>query len=159
MSLEGQMLDHKSLRAILGKSAYWDEIAKDCIAFANATGGGLLLGMEDGPEDHALDQHAPLGLPGILRRKLTEHTAKITLLPTILTAPKGGKYLRLEIARSMAAVVSTPGGRYYYLRMAAQNQPFTGDDAMDFGHWRGSPAKWYRKTLKADEPSNRHRDY
>jgi hypothetical protein len=44
VSLEGQLLDQKSLRAITGKTADWNEIAKDCIAFANATGGRLLLG-------------------------------------------------------------------------------------------------------------------
>ena len=39
VSLEGQLLDQKSLRAVSGKTANWNEIAKDCIAFANATGG------------------------------------------------------------------------------------------------------------------------
>jgi hypothetical protein len=42
--LEGQLIDQKSLRAVTGKTADWNEIAKDCIAFANATGGRLLLG-------------------------------------------------------------------------------------------------------------------
>lgn len=37
MSQEGQLLDQKSLRAVTGKTADWNEIAKDCIAFANAT--------------------------------------------------------------------------------------------------------------------------
>ncbi|WP_296407357.1 RNA-binding domain-containing protein [Zoogloea sp.] len=50
MSLEGQLLDQKSLRAVLGKTADWNEIAKDCIAFANASGGRLLLGIEDGQD-------------------------------------------------------------------------------------------------------------
>jgi ATP-dependent DNA helicase RecG len=50
VSLEGQLLDQKSLRAVTGKTADWNEIAKDCIAFANATGGRLLLGIEDGQE-------------------------------------------------------------------------------------------------------------
>ena len=39
MSLEGQEVDRKSLRAVTGKTTDWNEIAKDCIAFANATGG------------------------------------------------------------------------------------------------------------------------
>ena len=51
MSLEGQHLDHKSLRAVTGKTADWSELAKDCVAFANALGGRLLIGVEDG---HAL---------------------------------------------------------------------------------------------------------
>ena len=47
MSLEGQLLDQKSLRAVTGKSADWNEIAKDCIAFANATGGRYFLRVAD----------------------------------------------------------------------------------------------------------------
>jgi len=39
LSLEGQEVDRKSLRAVTGKTTDWNEIAKDCIAFANATGG------------------------------------------------------------------------------------------------------------------------
>ncbi len=41
MSLEGQLLDRKSLRAVTAKSADWAELAKDCVAFANAMGGRL----------------------------------------------------------------------------------------------------------------------
>ena len=46
MSLEGQLLDRKSLRTVAGKTADWAELAKDCVAFANALGGRLLIGIE-----------------------------------------------------------------------------------------------------------------
>lgn len=42
MSQEGQLLDRKSLRAVSGKTADWGELVKDCVAFANATGGQLV---------------------------------------------------------------------------------------------------------------------
>jgi predicted HTH transcriptional regulator len=32
---------------VLGKTANWSELAKDCIAFANALGGTLLVGFMD----------------------------------------------------------------------------------------------------------------
>ncbi|MDP1940198.1 MAG: hypothetical protein Q8K54_06040, partial [Gallionella sp.] len=48
VSLEGQLIDSKSLRAVTGKTADWNEIAKECMAFSNATGGRLLLGIADG---------------------------------------------------------------------------------------------------------------
>nr|WP_084154917.1 hypothetical protein [Polycyclovorans algicola] len=50
MSLEGQLLDKNFLRSVTGKSADWNEPVKDCVAFANATGGRLPLGIEDGHE-------------------------------------------------------------------------------------------------------------
>lgn len=143
MSLEGQLLDHKSLRAVLGKNADWDEIAKDCIAFANATGGRLLLGIEDGKEHPAADQIVPEDLPDTLRRRITERTVNLTVLPTVLTDPNGGQYLELDIARSMA-VASTTDGRYY-LRIADESKPVTGDDVMRLATER-SALPWETQT-------------
>ncbi len=62
VSLEGQLLDQKSLRAVTGKTANWNEIAKDCIAFANATGerGATTAGGGTGQwHDQAIGQPAP----------------------------------------------------------------------------------------------------
>jgi ATP-dependent DNA helicase RecG len=39
VSLEGKCLDQKSLRALTRKPECWNELAKDCISFANAMGG------------------------------------------------------------------------------------------------------------------------
>ncbi|MFM2275173.1 MAG: hypothetical protein RL211_1045 [Pseudomonadota bacterium] len=128
MSMEGQLLDQKSLRAITGKTADWNEVAKDCIAFANATGGRLLLGIEDGQNAPPADQHISSDLPDTLRRKLTERTVNVAVLPDIVTAPNGGQYIELRIPRAMA-VASTTDGRYF-LRVADQSKPVTGDDVM-----------------------------
>lgn len=128
MSLEGQLLDQKSLRAVTGKTADWNEIAKDCIAFANATGGRLLLGIEDGQNAPSADQHIPADLPDTLRRKLAERTVNVAVLPDVVTAPNGGQYIELRIPRAMA-VASTTDGRYF-LRVADQSKPVTGDDVM-----------------------------
>lgn len=72
MSLEGQLLDRKSLRSVTGKTADWSEVSKDCAAFANATGGRLLIGIEDGRVDPPAYQQIPAELPDILRRKIVE---------------------------------------------------------------------------------------
>ena len=128
MSLEGQLLDQKSLRAVTGKTADWNEIAKDCIALANATGGRLLLGIEDGQYAPPADQHIPADLPDTLRRKLAERTVNVAVLPDVVTAPNGGQYIELSIPRAMA-VASTTDGRYF-LRVADQSKPVTGDDVM-----------------------------
>ena len=63
MSLEGQLLDRKSLRAVTGKTADWGELAKDCVAFANALGGRLLIGIEDGEALPPAAQSIPADLP------------------------------------------------------------------------------------------------
>ncbi|TVT53986.1 MAG: ATP-dependent DNA helicase [Azoarcus sp. PHD] len=128
MSLEGQLLDQKSLRAVTGKTADWNEIAKDCIAFANATGGRLLLGIEDGQDAPPAGQHIPADLSDTVRRKLAERTVNVTVLPHVVTASNGGQYIELRISRALA-VASTTDGRYF-LRVADQSRPVTGDDVM-----------------------------
>ena len=100
MSLEGQLRDQKSLRAVTGRSADWGELAKDCIAFANATGGQLLLGLEDGEALPPAGQRVPTDLPDTLRRKLAERTVNVTVLPHVVTAANGGEYVALRVTRS-----------------------------------------------------------
>ena len=128
MSLEGQLRDQKSLRAVTGKAADWAELVKDCIAFANASGGQLLLGIEDGQAEPPADQRIPADLPDTLRRKLSERTVNVTVLPQVATAPNGGQYIELRVPRALA-VASTTDGRYF-LRVADQSKPVTGDDVM-----------------------------
>lgn len=126
MILEGHLLDRKSLRAVSGNSANWDELAKDCVAFANATGGRLLIGFENGHELPPETQQVPSELPDTVRRKLSERTVNVHALPEVLTATNGGQFIELRIARSLA-VASTTDGRYF-IRVADQSKPVTGDD-------------------------------
>ncbi|WP_137894310.1 ATP-binding protein [Ramlibacter sp. 2FC] len=143
MSLEGQLLDQKSLRAVTGKTADWNEIAKDCIAFANATGGRLLLGIEEGQDAPPAGQQVPADLPDTLRRKLAERTVNVAVLPDVVTASNGGQYIDLRIPRAMA-VASTTDGRYF-LRVADQSKPVTGDDVMRLASER-SALPWETQT-------------
>jgi ATP-dependent DNA helicase RecG len=108
--LEGQLLDQKSLRAVTGKTADWNEIAKDCIAFANATGGRLLLGMEDGQGAPPSGQQIPPDLLDTIRRKIAERTVNVAVLSDVITAPNGAQYIELRILRGMA-VDATPSLR------------------------------------------------
>ena len=143
MSLEGQLLDQKSLRAVTGKTADWSEIAKDCIAFANATGGRLLLGIEDGQDAPPAGQRVPADLPDTLRRKLAERTVNVTVLPDVVSAPNGGQYIELRIPRALA-VASTTDARYF-LRVGDQSKPVTGDDVMRLASER-SALPWETQT-------------
>ena len=143
VSLEGQLLDQKSLRAVTGKTADWSEIAKDCIAFANATGGRLLLGIEDGQDAPPAGQRVPADLPDTLRRKLAERTVNVTVLPDVVSAPNGGQYIELRIPRALA-VASTTDARYF-LRVGDQSKPVTGDDVMRLASER-SALPWETQT-------------
>ncbi|WP_236581742.1 AlbA family DNA-binding domain-containing protein [Hydrogenophaga sp. BPS33] len=136
MSLEGHLLDKKSLRAITGKTADWPELAKDCIAFANATGGQLLLGIEDAEAEPPAGQRIPAELPDTLRRKLAERTVNVTALLDVVTAPNGGQYIALRIPRALGVASTTDG--HYFLRVADQSKPVTGDDVMRLANERAA---------------------
>lgn len=143
MSQEGQLFDKKSLRSVIGKTADWNEPAKDCIAFANATGGRLLLGIEDEDELPPPHQRILADLPDMIRRKLAERTVNVTVLPDIITMPNGGQYVELRVPRSLA-VASTTDGRYF-LRIADQSKPITGDDVLRLAGER-SALPWETQT-------------
>jgi ATP-dependent DNA helicase RecG len=146
MSLEGQLLDRKSLRAISGRTANWDEIAKDCIAFANATGGRLQVGIENDQSQPPTGQQIPPELPDTLRRRISEKTVNVVVLVDIVTTPSGGQYLDLVISRSVA-VASTTDGRYF-IRVADQSKPVTGDDVMRLASERSAVPWESQITLK-----------
>lgn len=43
---ENEVFDKKSLKTVVGKTADFGELAKDCVAFANVRGGHLHIGIE-----------------------------------------------------------------------------------------------------------------
>lgn len=91
MSLEGQSLDRKSLKAVTGRSAQWAEIAKDCVCFANGSGGRLLIGIEDGEHFPPEGQEIPPDLPHQTQKRIAELTVNVQVLPRILAAESGGE--------------------------------------------------------------------
>ena len=136
MSEEGQLLDKKSLRAVTGKTADWNELAKDCVAFANASGGHLWIGIEDADTEPSGEQRIPSSLPDNIRRRISELTVNVIVLPQIITAKNGGEYIDLNVPRSLS-VASTADGRYF-LRVADQSAPVRGDDILRLASERTS---------------------
>jgi ATP-dependent DNA helicase RecG len=128
MSLEGQICDKKSLRAVAGKTADFPELAKDCVAFANAQGGRLLIGIEDEAELPPAEQLIMPELLDTIRKRIAELTINVVLLPSIVQTENGGEYIDLAIHRSQG-VASTTDGRYF-IRVGDNCLPIVGDDVM-----------------------------
>lgn len=143
MSQEGQLHDKKSLRAVFGNTADWSELAKDCVAFANALGGCIVIGIEDADDKPPAGQHIPLELPDTLRRRVGELTVNVSVAPVIEQASNGAEYIALTVQRSLAAA-STSDGRYY-LRMADSSRPLVGDEVMRLMNER-SALPWESQT-------------
>ena len=143
MNLENEQCDCKSIKVIRGKSADWEELAKDCVCFANGQGGRLLIGIEDGEDSPPAEQKIEVAELEKFRKRIGELTVNVQVLPRIITATDG-EYIELTIARAVG-VASTSDGRYY-LRVADSCQPVVGDDVLRLANERpGMP--WEAMTL------------
>lgn len=128
MPLENQHLDYKSLRKVTGRTANWQELAADCVCFANSAGGQLLIGIEDGAGLPPAQQRIEPQLLDTLRRRIQELSVNVIVAPRLVTAENGGQYVELSVARAFG-VASTSDGRYF-LRVGDSCQPVLGDDVM-----------------------------
>lgn len=111
--IEGQQLDKKSLKTVIGQSADFDELAKDCVAFANAYGGKLLIGIEDNDELPPAKQKVSKDLPGRIQKRISELTINVSVIPQVITAPNGGEYIELTVQRSASTIASTTSAAYF----------------------------------------------
>lgn len=125
MSLEGQLLDKKSLRVL--ENNEYAELAKDCVAFANAQGGSLLIGIEDDsdlpPENQQIKNEWLEKLPN----RISQLTLNVTTLPQKITASNGGEYIELKITRNAQSIAGTSDGRYF-LRVSDESRPLLPDE-------------------------------
>jgi ATP-dependent DNA helicase RecG len=122
MSLEGQLFDRKKIDALNNAK----ELAKDCVAFANAEGGILHIGVEDKdvlpPSKQKITEEQIVKLS----KEIDGTTINVSVFPTKITAENGGEFIELRILRSQS-IAATADGRYY-LRIADSSKPLMPDD-------------------------------
>lgn len=106
--------DKKSLKKVLGKTADFPELSRDCVAFANAKGGFLHIGVEDGDELPPANQKIEYGLEEKIVRRINELTINVALQAEIVEAENGGQYINLRVFPSKVAVASTTKGQFFY---------------------------------------------
>lgn len=127
MSIEGQLSDYKSLRAITGNNSEWAELAKDCVAFANAQGGQLRIGIEDGASEPPAGQSVPTELIEKVRSRIGELTVNVTVgVQLHRSIATGGEHLVIRVSRSVSPA-STTDGRFY-LRVGDACKPLVGEE-------------------------------
>lgn len=146
-SNESQYVELKSIRVVTGTTVNWQELAKDCVCFANARGGLILIGIEDGqsqpPEDQKLDQR----LPSNIRKRIADRTINVATTASIISAENGGEYVELKVLPSISTIASTTDGRYYY-RISDHCIPLPPEDLLRL--LTDKPAfNWEAKALKS----------
>lgn len=127
MSTEGQTLDQKSLRYALGKHEKADALAGDCVGFANAMGGMILLGMEDGQNEPPARQRVADDLPERLRKRMAQITVNVALTARKLAADNGGEFVEIRVFRNDQSIAAMSDGRYF-IRVSDETRRLMPDD-------------------------------
>ena len=109
---ENEKFDKKSLKYVLGKSAEFGELAKDCVAFANSHGGYLAIGIEDGAEIPVPTQVIPESLTEKIVKRINELTINVAIHPEIVVSENGGQYIKLHVFPSQSSIAATTKGVY-----------------------------------------------
>lgn len=124
---ENNKFDNKSLKKVTGRNADFDELSKDCVAFANSHGGYLAIGIEDGEDKPAPEQRIPDDLPEKIIKRINELTINVALRPEVIDADNGGQYMKLHVLPSQVSIASTTKG-VYYIRDHDSSRPLWPDE-------------------------------
>jgi len=124
---ENSEYDQKSLRLVKGKTADWDELAKDCVAFANGRGGFIYIGIEDGEDEPPANQVVSDELLEKLRKTIPQRTISVAVFVSRSIRANGGQIIKLEIIRSVQSIAATTNGRYY-IRISDESKPIMPDE-------------------------------
>ena len=128
MSIEGQSTEKKSLRLITGSSADFDQIASECVGFANARGGRLLIGIEDDDDLPPAGQKIGDAQVEKLYQRIPQMTHNVNIAPRKIQAANGGELIEVEVF-STPSVAATSDGRYF-LRVGDECRRLMPDDLL-----------------------------
>jgi ATP-dependent DNA helicase RecG len=77
---ENKNIDKKSLKFLREKQTDWNELAKDCVSFANAQGGFICIGIEDKeklpPENQKITDK---NLPDTIQKNIAQRCINVSV--------------------------------------------------------------------------------
>ncbi len=126
--VENKNIDKKSFRFLKGKSTDWDELAKDCVSFANAQGGFIIIGIEN--EEALPPAHQKVSdrnLPDVIQKNIAHRTVNVGIAVTIETADNKAEYIQVQVFRNQQTIASTTDGKYY-VRVHDECKPVPPDE-------------------------------
>ena len=127
MSMEGQTRDQKSLRYALAKNEDADSLACDCVGFANAAGGTILLGIEDGQDEPPASQRVADDFTDRVRKRLAQITVNVGVTVRKITTENGGVFMEIQVFRNDQSIAATSDGRYF-IRVSDETRRLLPDD-------------------------------
>ena len=125
---ESQNLDKKSLRFLKGKNTDWDEMAKDCVAFANAQGGFIYIGIENEDALPPINQKiTDKNIPETIQKNIVQRTVNVAVAITINVADNKAEFIKIQVFRNAQTIASTTDGKYY-IRVSDECRPIPPDE-------------------------------
>jgi len=124
--MENQFREYKSFQTI--KAGRFKELAEECVAFANAQGGIIVIGFDDKtqkpPQNQKIEQKA---INDTLER-LRGLTFSVSLsVSEILTHENGSEYFEVTVSPSKKIIATTSDGKIF-MRAADKCLPVHGED-------------------------------
>jgi ATP-dependent DNA helicase RecG len=117
---ENQIYEKKSLRFL--DRPDWNELAKDCVCFANAKGGSILIGVEDNIDTPPANQKIEISKVEEIRKRISELTIGVGTNIELKKSANDSEYIEIKIFPNVSSVASTTDGRYY-IRIADDCKP------------------------------------
>lgn len=170
---ENSLYDKKSLRTVVGKTADFSELAKDCVAFSNAQGGVIDIGVENDETLPPASQRIPEDLPTTVVNKISGMTYGVITTTEKIVSENGGEYIKLTIQRNPNAIAVTSSGKIYVrigdnsvpvgsedvARLAADKGCLSWEDTLTSFSWRNADKDKLEKFLKLIKTSDRVSDF
>jgi ATP-dependent DNA helicase RecG len=126
---ENKNIDKKSLKFLREeRQTDWNELAKDCVSFANAQGGFILIGIENNeklpPENQKITDK---NLPDVIQKNIAQRSVNVGVAVTIETASNKAEYIKVQVFRNAQILASTTDGKYY-VRVHDECRPIPPDE-------------------------------
>lgn len=125
--MENIYYEKKSLKLLQSSNVNWKDLARDCVGFANAKGGTIVIGIEDKEEITPSNQKIPDNLVEQIRKRISELTVNVGCEVSKETARNNSEFIQIKIFPSQATVASTTDGQYY-IRISDTCKPVLPDE-------------------------------
>lgn len=128
MEIEHQTLDYKSVRKIRSGDKGFKDLSVSCVAFANAQGGTLYIGIEDDTLTPNQDQIISETEVNETVSRLRSLCFNVSLTSSeLITHENGGQYFKVMVAPSLKSIATTSDGKIY-LRVRDKCEPVRNED-------------------------------
>lgn len=128
MEIEHQTLDYKSVRKIRSGDKGFKDLSVSCVAFANAQGGTLYIGIEDDTLTPNQDQIISETEVNETVSRLRSLCFNVSLTSSeLITYENGGQYFKVMVAPSLKSIATTSDGKIY-LRVRDKCEPVRNED-------------------------------